>query len=153
MPKRSGGPGRPKSEYGTQFHEKQFKRYFTFGASPESVVELLESRLDNIVYRAGFAITRKFARQLVSHGHFKVNGKNVDIPSYRAKIGDEISVHPLSQSIIPFKDLSITLKKHEPPAWFAIDADKLSIRILSAPKVDDSFISSSIKPIIEFYSR
>lgn len=165
MLKATSKRNKPKTEYGMQFQEKQevkrsyglreaqFRLYFKRDLTPEGVFQNLEKRLDNIVYRSGFASTRKFARQLVSHGHFQVNGKNIDIPSYQIKIGDEIIIHPLSRSCVPFKDLSLVLKKYEPPSWLSVDKENLTVKLSAAPLSDEAFIASSIKPIIEFYSR
>lgn len=156
---------RPKSEYGTQLAEKQqvknsyairerrFKRYFNEGKDPEKIGSLLESRLDNVVFRAGFAPTRKSARQLVSHGHVQVNGRNVNISSYEIRIGDVVSIHPSSINIGPLKDLEFILKKHEAPVWISLDIKNISAKINSMPKIDEHLISSSIKPVVEFYSR
>jgi len=157
--------GKPKSEYGQQFQEKQdvkrsyelretqFRNYFKAGATPEAVFQLLERRFDNVVYRAGFTNTRKFSRQLISHGHFQVNGKNLNIPSYQVNVGDAITVHPSSLSSGPFKDMALALSKYEPPMWIALDAKNLSFKMTSLPKADDMLSAASIKPIIEFYSR
>jgi len=162
MPRR--GP-KQKSEYGQQFaekqglkeiyglREKQFRNYFKAGKDPDSIVQLLETRLDNTVFRCGFAITRRFARQLVSHGHIQINGKNVNVPSFRVKIGDTVSIHPSSVDIVPFKDLGLTLVKYEAPGWIDLDKKSLSAAIIGQPKVDDPMITASVRPIIEFYSR
>lgn len=156
---------KPKSEYGLQLYEKQqlketyglrekkFMRYFIEGKEPEKIVQLLDSRLDSVVFRSGFAKSRKFARQLVSHGHMRVNGQNVNLPSFNVKVGDVISIHPTSQNIAPFKDLSLTLKKYEPPEWILLDKKSISAKVVALPSVDESLITSSIRPIIEFYSR
>lgn len=156
---------KPKTEYGVQFSEKQavkrsygiretqFRRYFKRGSTPARVFETLERRLDNVVYRAGFASTRKSARQLVTHGHFTVNGKNTDIPSYTIKNGDVIAIHPSSKSKVTFKDLELLLKKYEPPTWIEVDKGNLSAKVAAPPVPDEVFMGSSIKPIIEFYSR
>lgn len=156
---------KPKSEYGQQFEEKQglkeiyglrekqFRSYFKSGKDPNSIIQDLETRLDNVVYRCGFASTRKFARQLVSHGHIQVNAKNVNAPSCKLKIKDVVSIHPLSINIIPFKDLSMSLTKFEAPGWINLDKKTLKAVILSSPEIEDPMIMASVKPIIEFYSR
>lgn len=156
---------KPKSEYGLQLEEKQalketyglrekkLRRYFDEGKDPEKIFQALESRLDNVVFRAGFAHTRRFAKQIVSHGHIRVNGKNVNFPSFKLKKGDAISIHPSSKNIGPFKDISITLKKYESPAWISIDKKNITVEVVSDPVVDEHLVSSSIRPIIEFYSR
>jgi len=156
---------KPKSEYGLQLEEKQalkktyglrerkLRRYFDEGKDPEVILQTLELRLDNVVFRSGIAYTRKFARQLVSHGHMQLNGRNVDLPSLQVKIGDVISIHPSSKNIIPFKDLSLTLKKYEAPEWISLNKKDISTKIVARPSVDESLIALSIRPIIEFYSR
>jgi len=156
---------RQKSEYGIQLDEKQklkeiyglrekrFSRYFSEGKDPEKIAQLLESRLDNVVFRSGFAITRKFARQLVSHAHIQVNGRNVNLPSFMVKINDVISVHPSSKDIVPFKDFDITFKKYEAPQWISLDKKNMTAKMVALPGTDEALIESSIRPIIEFYSR
>ena len=158
-------PQRAKSEYGQQFaekqglketyelREKQFRGYFRRGKDPDSIIRGLEMRFDNVVYRCGFAPTRKSARQLVSHGHIQVNGRDVNLPSFRIKINDIVSIHPLSVNIAPLKDLAISLSKYEPPAWISLDKIELRGTISASPKVEDPMIIASVKPIIEFYSR
>jgi small subunit ribosomal protein S4 len=154
-----------KSEYGIQFQEKQkmkqsyglrekqFRSYFKRAGNPEGIIQLLELRLDNIVYRSGLTQTRRAARQLVSHGHIQVNQKNVNLPSFRAKAGDVITIHPLSKDIGPFQDLALTLKKFEAPTWIGLDKSTFQVTINSLPVVEDPMIVASVKPIIEFYSR
>lgn len=158
------GP-KQKSEYGQQLEEKQglkeiyglrerqFRSYFGHGKDPESIIRDLEYRLDNTVYRCGFAITRKFARQLVVHGHIQVNGRNVNIPSYKVKIKDIISIHPKSLDIVPFRDLSMNLAKYETPTWIVLDKKSLTGVISASPVVEDPILMASVRPIIEFYSR
>jgi len=159
--------GRPKqkSEYGKQLAEKQelrgtyalrerqFRKYFQAGSNPDSIFKLLEMRIDNAVYRAGFALSNKAARQMVSHGHIQLNGKNVDVPSIQVRINDIISIHQASLKKELFKDLVVKLKKYEPPAWIALDREKLTAKIMSVPAAEDPIVSSRIKPVIEFYSR
>ncbi len=156
---------RTKSEYGQQFaekqglkeiyglREKQFRGYFRRGKDPDSIMRGLEMRFDNVVYRCGFAPTRRAARQLVSHGHIQVNGHDVNLPSFRVKINDIVSIHPLSANIAPFKDLALSLSKFETPAWISLDKIELRATISASPKIEDPMIIASVKPIIEFYSR
>ena len=156
---------KPKSEYGLQLEEKQgmkaiyglrerqFRRYFDEGEDPTTIMQLLERRLDNVVFRCGFAQTRSAARQLVSHGHIQINGKNVNIPSFRVKIGDNISIHPTSVKIVPFGDLELTLKKYEAPAWISLNKKEPAAKIVAYPTADDPILMASIKPIIELYSK
>lgn len=162
MPK---GRIKPKSEYGRQLEEKQelrgtyalretqFRRYFTAGSTPEAILQTLELRLDNVVYRAGFAVTIRAARQLVSHGHIQLNGKNVNIPSLRTASNDIISIRHASRGKNIFKDLAIALKKYEPPAWLSLDKNELTVKITGHPTTDDPIIVGRIRPVIEFYSR
>jgi len=159
--------GRPKqkSEYGKQLAEKQelrgtyalrerqFRKYFHAGSDPDSIFQLLETRIDNTVYRAGFASSNRAARQMVSHGHIQLNGRNIDVPSLQVKLNDIISIHPLSVKKELFKDLALRLKKYEPPAWITLDNEKLTAKITSLPAAEDPMVSSRIKPVIEFYSR
>jgi small subunit ribosomal protein S4 len=156
---------KPKSEYGLQFkekqdvkniyglREKQFRRYFVNVKNPQSIVQMLDIRFDSVVYKCGFAKTRKLARQLVGHGHIQINGSNANLPSLRLKINDVISIHPSSVNIAPFKEIKATLKKYEPPSWIALDKENLSAKITALPTADDPLIMASIKPIMEFYSR
>lgn len=156
---------KPKSEYGIQLGEKQkiketyglrekkLRRYFDEGKDPESILQALELRLDNVVFRSGIAYTRKFAKQLVNHGHIQLNGRNADLASLQVKIGDVISIHPSSKNIVPFKDLSLTLKKYEAPEWISLNKKDIAAKIVASPSIDEFLITSSIRPIIEFYSR
>lgn len=160
-----GRSRKPKSEYGQQLEikqelketyglrEGQLARYFRRGKTPDKIIRDLESRLDNVVYRSGFAATRRSARQLVSHGHIKINGRNVNLASYGVKVKDTISIHPSSVNIVPIKDLAMTLNKFEAPAWIALDKKNLTATIIANPSIEEPVISSSIKPVIEFYSR
>lgn len=156
---------RPKSEYGLQLEEKQglkttyglrekqFHRYFASGGNPEVIFGMFERRLDNVVFRCGFAKTRKAARQLVSHGHIQLNGKNINLASCQVRVGDAISLHPKSVEVGALKDLSLLLKKYEPPAWIELDKEKFQAKIVGHPTADDPLIVASIRPVIEFYSR
>lgn len=156
---------KPKSEYGERvaekrvlketygLREKQFRRYFVKKQNPESVFKALETRFDSVVYRCGFAATRKAARQLVSHGHIRINGANANLPSMRLKINDILTIHPSSLGIAPFKEIQITLKKYEPPSWIALDNKNLTAKIVALPTSDDPLLIASIKPVMELYSR
>ncbi len=156
---------KPKSEYGLQLEEKQglkatyglrekqLHRYFVRGENPEGIFGMLERRLDNVVFRCGFAVSRKAARQLVGHGHIQLNGKNVNIPSYPVRIGDVVSVHPKSVGIAAFKDMSLLLKKYEPPVWIELDKESCLAKIIRVPIADDPLVFASLKPVMEFYSR
>lgn len=154
------------SEYGLQLREKQkvkfiygvlekqFRNYFKEadrqkGVTGENLFILLERRLDNVVYRMGFASTRKEARQLVAHGHFRLNGHKIDIPSYSVKIGDEIVVREKSKSSPKFKELSEVIV----PSWLTSDLDKLSGKVEGFPTREEIEIPVDEQLIVELYSR
>ncbi|MFH2136812.1 MAG: 30S ribosomal protein S4 [Patescibacteria group bacterium] len=156
--------------YGTQLREKQkakriygilerqFRNYFEKaikrkGDTSEFLLQLLETRLDNVVYRLGIGKSRQGARQLVGHGLLFVNGKRVTIPSFQVKIGDVISIKTSVAGKKIFQNLPQTLAKHEPPAWLALDATKIEGKVLRKPTKDDMKTQFDLKMIIEFYSR
>ncbi len=161
------GQGRKKvSEYGTQLREKQkTKRFYgvlekqfhnTFekasrmkGKSGENLLQLLELRLDNIVYRLGLASSRAEARQLVTHGHFTVNGKKVNIPSYITKANDVIAVRESSRKSPKFQDLA----NRSVPAWLSFNADALSGTVVQLPARADVDIEVKETLIVELYSK
>lgn len=169
---RAGGRRRTSSEFGSQLKEKQ-RLKFSYGLrerqfsnyirsaikqkamnTVDAVFNFLESRLDNVVYRIGFAITRAGARQLVSHGHIFVNGKKVTIPSYSVGAGDEVGIRTQSSQKGIFKDLDIKIKKHETPAWISLDREKKLGKIVSIPGGSEQlFATFNINPIVEYYSR
>ena len=136
--------------------EKQFKNTYEKaakrpGSAGENLLIMLERRFDNVVYRMGFAATRREARQLVSHGHFLVNGKKANIPSMELKEGDVILVNEKSQSSPKFKqlrDMIITT-----PKWVTIDTDKLEGKILALPQRDDIDVPIAEHNIVELYSK
>jgi small subunit ribosomal protein S4 len=162
--------GGPKSDYGIQMLEKQ-KARFTYlltekqfskyvktsiekkGDNREILYKTLESRLDNVVLKAGFAPTRLAARQLVSHGHIMVNGKRVTIPSYQVRIGEKISIRPGSTKKPVFATLTERLQKAMPPAWLKVDAEKQTIDVQGAPKLVITELVFDIGQVLEFYSR
>jgi len=136
--------------------EKQFSNYVAeasnkTGDTSKFLVNYLESRLDNVIYRAGLASSRRAGRQLVSHGHILVNGKKLDIPSYRVRVGEEISLSDKSKASALFEKISEKLSKVEAPGWLGLDPKKVSAKVLNAPTVDDPGYDA--KSIIEFYSR
>jgi len=164
-----GRRGKP-SEYGAQLREKQkakriygvlerqFRNYFEKaerqpGITGENLLVLLERRLDNVVYRLGFAGSRPEARQLVTHGHFLLNGRKVNIPSILVKVGDVIQVRERSKESPKFKELQAQAAYKTPPEWLEVDADNLSGRVLALPRRDqiDSPIAEHL--IVELYSR
>ena len=163
------GQGRSKiSDYGLQLREKQkAKRFYGLqetqfrnlfdkaarksGITGENLLILLETRLDNVVFRLGFASSRKEARQLVNHGHFQVNGKKVNIPSFTVKPGDVIKVKEKSTNSPKFKEvkeMSITV-----PSWVAVDVEKLEGKILSVPTRSEIDTPVAEHLIVELYSK
>lgn len=157
------------SEYGTQLREKQkvkraygvlesqFHKYFEIGAkmkgkTGENLLQLLERRLDNVAYRLGLGDSRAQSRQIVMHGHVRVNGKKVDIPSYIVKDGDEISVAPKSASSEHFKILKEQGDKAV-PKWLEFDIANLVGRVVAMPERDDIDLTIAEHLIVELYSR
>lgn len=140
--------------------EKQFARLMTDanraeGQSGEVLLQLLERRLDNVIYRAGFATSRRGARQLVTHGHFMLNGRRVDIPSIRVKVGDEIEVRPKSSKSGYFANIENILKDsvQGPLSWLKADTKKLSVKITGLPKREEAETDITEQLIVEYYSR
>ncbi len=138
--------------------EKQFRNYFDKavkkqGDTSDNLLNLLESRLDNVIYRLGLAVNRVQARQLVSHGHFYVNGKKVNIPSYQVKVGDEITIREKSEKSKYFQEVLQNLKPDEVADWLNWDTEAKKGKVIKNP-VDESLKKSiDTKMIIEFYSR
>jgi small subunit ribosomal protein S4 len=159
------------SEYGFQLREKQkvkniyrikekqFSNYVKdatskHGTNPaESLYENLESRLDSVVFRAGFADSRSLARQIVSHGHITVNGRRVDVPSYRIKKGDVFEVRDNSKNKTLFSNLAEKLKKQTVVPWIKIDPIKLSGTIQEKPIFSKEDVNFNLTSVLEFYSR
>ncbi len=140
--------------------EKQFARLMTDanrseGQSGEVLLQLLERRLDNVIYRAGFATSRRGARQLVSHGHFMLNGRRVDIPSIRVKVGDEVVIRPKSSKNGYTANMENILKDsvQGPLSWLKSDPKKLSVTITGLPKRDEAESDITEQLIVEYYSR
>lgn len=139
--------------------EKQFRNYFDAamerkGDTGEIFMSFLERRLDNVAFRMGFAQSRKHARQLVSHGHFLINGKKVDIPSYRMKAGEEIAVSDKSKELPFFKEAMSSDARENTPTWLSSDRKALAGKVLSLPRPDDLDSSEfDIKSIVEYYSK
>ncbi len=165
-----GGNRRKKtSEYGAQLKEKQkvrfiygvlekqFHRYFVLasnmkGVTGENMLRLLETRLDNVVYRLGLAKTRRMARQVVGHGHIRVNGQKVDIPSYQVKKGDVITLRERSAQIEMFKALREGTSVLT-PKWLTFDAANLTGTVNDLPAREDIDYEVQENMIVEFYSR
>ena len=141
--------------------EKQFARLMNEasrrkeGLAGENLLQLLELRLDNAVYRAGFATSRRAARQLVGHGHFMLNGRRVDIPSIRLKAGDEITVRPKSTKSGYFAQIDDVVKNsvQGPLSWLKSDSKKLTITVTGLPKRDEAEADINEQLIVEYYSR
>jgi small subunit ribosomal protein S4 len=143
--------------------EKQFARLFAEadrssgqGILPgELLLQFLERRLDNVVYRAGLAPSRRAARQLVGHGHFTLNGRRVDIPSIRVKAGDEIAVRPKSTKSSYFANIDEVVKNSSqvPLSWMKSDHKKLTIAITGLPKREEAEVDIDEQLIVEYYSR
>ncbi|MBQ9621274.1 MAG: 30S ribosomal protein S4 [Atopobiaceae bacterium] len=165
---------RQESEYGAQLKEKQkakfiygvlekqFRGYYELalkreGITGDNLMTILETRLDNVVFRLGFARTRKEARQTVRHGHINVNGKRVDIPSYRVKPGDKVEVAPKFKDLLPIKEALIYTEHMAVPAWLEVDIEKLAGTVLATPSRDqvDLVTDGTIDPqlIVELYSK
>lgn len=137
--------------------EKQFRAYYQKairekGRTGENLIRILESRLDNVVYRAGFAVSRKQARQLVSHGHITVNEKKVDIPSFQVKQGDIISVKQKSKESPVFKVALESFQREQVP-WLQVDRKKLSATMIERPTGESVDVAIRDEMIVELYSR
>ena len=166
------GTGRPRkaSGYALQLREKQkvrrtygllerqFRRTFDMaarrsGKTSENLLQILEMRLDNLVYRLGFADSRAQARQLVCHGHFEVNGRKTDIPSFIAKPNDVISVRDRSKGLEYFKTRALLLAQKGVPAWLSLDMNAMSGRVLSLPSRTELELPFEEQMVVEFYQR
>jgi small subunit ribosomal protein S4 len=138
--------------------ERQFRRYFRDaeqrrGLTGANLLIMLESRLDNVVYRMGFAASRPQARQLVRHGHLEVNGRKVNIPSFLVQPGDVVAVRRISQQNTFFKDLTQDLPHRSIPEWLSRDDEALTGRVMALPERKDIDISFDEHLIVEYYSR
>jgi small subunit ribosomal protein S4 len=138
--------------------EKQFRNYFeraarTRGVTGEVLLQQLERRLDNVVYRLGFAVARRQARQLVRHGHVQVNGKKVDIPSYQVSAGEEISVREKSNKLALLEIAKDFASHQAPPAWLEVDRDGYKGRVVSLPTRNDINLPINEQLIVELYSK
>ncbi len=165
------GQGRKKtSEYGLQLRAKQkarrfygvqeaqFRHYFEMaerkaGVTGDNLLQILESRLDNVVYRLGFASSRAEARQLVGHGHFEVDGHRVDIASYLLKAGEVVSICEKSRGLDKIKAVLEANGARPTPAWIDLDKEKLEAKILALPTRDQIDAPVDEQPIVEFYSK
>ncbi len=176
LERRSYAPGqhgqsrKKTSEYGLQLRAKQqarrfygiqegqFHKYFLMaerqqGVTGENLLRICESRLDNVVYLLGWASSRTEARQLVNHGHFKVNGKKVDIPSYLLKVGDEVSIKDKSRESDKFKSVLENNASRPVPTWLELNRESLSAKIINLPDRDQIAAPVEEHFIVEFYSK
>lgn len=161
---------RQESEYGMQLREKQkakfiygvlekqFRSYYDKamkldGITGDNLMTILESRLDNVVFRLGFARTRKEARQTVRHGHITVNGKRLDIPSYQVKAGDVIAVASKAKDLLPIKESLLHSESMAVPAWLEVDIEKLKGTVLQLPVRDQIDLDIDAQLIVELYSK
>ncbi len=174
--RRSTPPGmntmrrRKVSEYGLQLREKQklrksysvlerqFRNYFEKadqrkGVTGENLMHMLEMRLDNVVFRMGFASSRAQARQLVSHGHFAVNGRPTNVPSYATKVGDRVEVRESRRGREIFKVAAETMKAAQIPEWVSVDPAKMSGSVLSEPAREQMPLEFNEQLVVEYYSR
>lgn len=169
--KDSGRKGKPKSEFGLQLLEKQ-KARFTYGVnerqfskyvkgiinkkggnSPDSLVEILESRLDNVIYRLGLANSRQASRQMVAHGHITINGRRNNIPSYHVAMGDKIGISQRSLKSKLFADLEKKIKESNYPSWLKYDLPTKSYGVQGMPKLANTEIMFNADSVLQFYSR
>jgi small subunit ribosomal protein S4 len=138
--------------------ETQFRNYFekaarTKGVTGEMLLQQLERRLDNVVYRMGFGVSRRQARQLVRHGHVQVNGRKVNIPSYQTSVGEEVAIREGSRKL-PVLEVAKDFASHQnAPTWLEIDRDNFKGRVLSLPKRDEIQMPVNEQLIVELYSK
>jgi len=158
------------TEYGTQLaekqklkriygtNEKQLRKYFkeaskSKGASTEILLSKLETRMDNVIFRLGWADSKPKARQMVGHGHILLNNRRVDIPSIHVKKGDRITIKKSSLNKPLFKDLETRLKKYNPPNWLLLDKKELQGAVVNLPSKEDVDTGVDLQMIVEYYSR
>lgn len=158
------------TEYGMQLREKQkakriygvlesqFRKYYDMavkkkGVTGNNLLQILETRLDNVVYRLGFGTSRKEARQLVLHEHFTVNGKKVNIPSYLIEVGDVIQLKDKSKKSDKFKAVVESTSSKVVPKWLEVDADKFEGKVIALPEREDIDLEIQDHLIVELYSR
>ncbi len=169
--KETGKKKRAGSDFGLQLLEKQ-RAKFTYGLGEkqfknlvekiqskkvtdinEALVQALETRLDNAVYRLGMASTRQAARQIVSHGHINVNGKRNTIPSYSLSIGDTVAIRENSKKKALFKNIDEKIKEQKVPSWLLLNAEKKEAEVQGLPKVPANELSFDVSQIFQYYSR
>lgn len=169
-PGQHGAAKKKLSEYGVQLREKQktkrfygilesqFRKYFEIadskkGITGEVLLQLLETRFDNVVYRMGFGTTRAESRQLVTHGHFEINGKRVNIPSYLTKVGEAIEVCEKSRKSLRFKEILDITGSKVVPKWIEVDQENLKGRVVALPAREDVDLPVQEHLIVELYSK
>ena len=158
------------SEFGTQLKEKQkardmygiTERQFRLmylkatkvaGQTGDALKQMLERRLDNVVYRAGFAMTRIQSRQFVGHGHFLVDGVRVTVPSFQVKPGQVVTIRTQSKSSPVFVPILASHEKYLPPSWLKVDSSAMRVEVTALPAPDDAERAVEMRQIVEFYSR
>ncbi len=147
-----------KSRYIYGVLERQFRKHYATadrgqGATGAKLLRVLESRLDNVVYRLGFADSRRQARQLVRHGHFALNGRRTDIPSALVKAGDTVSVMSKARSLEYFKIVQEGLARKAVPTWLTLDVSNMSGQVVTLPGRDEIEVAINEQLVVEFYSR
>ena len=165
------GQARPKfSEYSIQLREKQklrriygilegqFRRYFQMadrakGVTGETLLQLLERRMDNMVYRMGFATSRSEARQLVRHGHFSVNGRKVNVPSFLVKVGDVVAVTERSRKVVRIQEALDLAQRRGVPDWLEVSSEAFTGRVKAIPARADLTMPINEKLVVELYSK
>jgi small subunit ribosomal protein S4 len=169
-PGQHGAQKKKLSEYGIQLREKQkakrfygilegqFRKYFEManrkkGITGELLLQILESRLDNVVYRMGFGTTRAEARQLVTHGHFEINGRRVNIPSYLVKPGEAIAVSDKAKKSVRFKEILDVTGSKVVPKWLEVDQENLKGKMVALPAREDIDLQVQEHLIVELYSK
>jgi small subunit ribosomal protein S4 len=165
-----GGRRGAKSEYGKQMMEKQKARFsygisgkqftnyvkkalITTGDNGKNLLSLLESRLDNVMVRSGFAPTHSAGRQMVAHGHIAVNGTNVTIPSYQVRVGDTLTIREGSKKKVIFSKLEEDLKNTKHPNWISVDEKTKTIKIIGKPVSETTDLLFDVGAVLEFYTR
>ncbi|MDF2379241.1 MAG: 30S ribosomal protein S4 [Candidatus Gracilibacteria bacterium] len=138
--------------------EKQFKKYFDKanrmkGVTGDNLMQVLETRLDNAIYRAGFGLTRFQSRQMATHGHFEVNGRRVDVPSYNLRVGDVFQVRSKTKNSKLFANVLEENKNYKPSRWLKVNTKELSAEVVAIPTSDDFEQIIDTQKIIEYYSR
>ena len=161
------------SEYGKELAEKQkLKNWYNLSEKQFSnyakevlaergkaenpvllLVQKLESRFDNVIFRAGWATSRPKARQLISHAHFLINGKKVNIPSYRIAVGEKITISPVSSKKTVFATLTEDLKRYEAPSWIKLDKEKIKAEIIGKTSIEEALPPAEVSTIFEYYSK